>query len=178
VVVVVEDDSDDYGPFKQTSSSPLNQSSNVGYRRFVPTHQVQTPAHSQVGAPYSDAGARSHHQMWVSWEERIPMQVARQRSDVGVYSNVGAKYDVAIASDVGVASDGGGNFKCWPSSNRHYMGKLRRTSLAQRAQVQRAAEAQQEIENEEDAKSVADFKRAWERRHEADADEAGCGTSD
>jgi hypothetical protein len=95
-----------------------------------------------------------------------------------IQMSVPSKSDVAIASDVAVASDGGGKFKCWPSSNRHYMGKLRRTSLAQRAQVQRAAEAQQEIEKEEDAKRVADFKRAWERRHEADADEAGCGASD
>jgi hypothetical protein len=105
-----------------------------------------------MGGTYSDAGGAA-------------------RSDVGVYSDVGAKSDVAIASDVGVASDGGSKFKCWPSSNRHYMGKLRRTSLAQRAQVQRAAETQQEIEKEEEAKSVADLKRAWERRHEADADE-------
>jgi hypothetical protein len=57
-LMVVEGDSDDYGPFKQTSSSPLNQS-NVGVSSFCPQSPVQTPAHSQVGAPYSDAGART-----------------------------------------------------------------------------------------------------------------------
>ncbi len=124
----------------------MNQS-NVGVSSFLPQSPVQTPAHSQVGAPYSDAGV-----MGGTYSDAG----GAARSDVGVYSDVGAKSDVAIASDVGVASD---------------MGKLRRTSLAQRAQVQRAAETQQEIEKEEEAKSVADLKRAWERRHEADADE-------
>jgi hypothetical protein len=106
--VVVEDDSDDYGPFKQTSSSPLNQS-NVGVSSSRPqspsTNSCSFPSGSAVfrcgwtqppsdvgvmGGTYSDAGGAA-------------------RSDVGVYSNVGAKSHVAIASDVGVASDGGVN---------------------------------------------------------------------
>jgi hypothetical protein len=104
-VMVVEDDSDDYGPFKQTSSSPLNQS-NVGVSfRFVPSHQYKLL-------------------LIPKWERRIPMRVhapsdvgvmggtysdagGAARSDVGVYSDVGAKSDVGVASDGGVNSNVG-----------------------------------------------------------------------
>ena len=110
--------------------------------------------------------------MWVSWEEHIRIQVVHDLTWEPTRT-FGATSDVAIASDVGVASDGGGNSDVGQVPT-DIMGKLKRTSVAKRVEAQRAAEVQQRVEEEEEeeAKRVADLKHAWERRQQAEADEA------